>query len=417
MKKLLRRGLMLAMLMGTPAFPETLRERVLRDYAIESGLVPPQDTWQAVDAALVEIGQSLFESTLLSSERDTACASCHLDRFGSADGLPIAIGVDGKSFGVTRARYDGDKLPRNALPFWGRGSKGFDIFFWDGRVASGPIGVISQFGDAAPSDHALTIAAHLPPLELGEMVLDRDGKFAAYEAEDVDRALDYAAGIVRRLGEESSLLAQLATALHRPIEEVTYTHMMGAVAAFITHNFRLQQSRFHDFVFNNRPLGEDELRGGLLFYGKGQCVSCHSGPYFSDFEFYTIPFPQFGHGFNGFGTDYGRYNVTQDPKDMFRFRTPPLWNVTKTAPYSHSGSVPDLKSAIRFHIDPLNEPLPKAFTPEDRQIFARRLGFWAQDYPAIASISPQDIEDIVAFLGTLSFDSERPVKEIPAQNE
>lgn len=406
---------LLGQLLGAPALAQTLRERLLRDYARDAGLVPPQDTWQAVDPDLVDIGQQLFESTLLSSEGDTACASCHLDRFGSSDGLPIAIGVDGKSFGLTRVRHDGDKLPRNALPFWGRGSKGFDIFFWDGRVAAGPQGVLSQFGAAAPSDHALTVAAHLPPLELGEMVLDRDGKFSAYEAEDVDLALEYAAGIVRRLREETALVDRLARVLHQRPEDVSYTQVMGAVATFITHNFRLQQSPLHDFVFNGLSLGEDALRGGLIFYGKGQCVFCHSGPYFSDFPFHTVAFPQFGHGFNGFGTDYGRYNVTQDPQDMFRFRTPPLWNVTKTAPYSHSGSVPDLQSAIRFHIDPLNEPLPQSFTPEDRQIYARRLGLWAQDYPPIASISPQDIDDLVAFLATLSFEGDRPVKEIPAQ--
>lgn len=399
-------------LFSSPARAEGLRERLLRDYVLAAGLVRPNSTWIEQDPKLVEVGQALFESTLLSSERDTACASCHLDRFGSADGLPIAIGVEGRSFGATRVEFDGDKLPRNALPFWGRGSKGFDVFFWDGRVAATFDGVVSQFGARAPSDHALTIAAHLPPLELGEMVMDRTKQFAHYEAEDVGAAMYYAEELVSRLDAESDLVLRLAEVLSRSRSSITYTDVMGAVAAFITQNFRLQQSRLHEFTFDQGSLLEEELRGGLVFYGKGQCSACHRGPYFSDFEFHAIPFPQFGHGFNGFGTDYGRYNVTQDPDDLFRFRTAPLWNVTKTAPYSHSGSVPDLASAIRYHVDPLAELPPTRFTPEHRQLYARRLGAWAQDYPMTASLSEQDISDLQDFLATLDYKSERPVAEI-----
>ncbi len=35
-------------------------------------------------------------------------------------------------------------------------------------------------------------------------------------------------------------------------------------------------------------LSESEQRGAALFVGKADCVSCHSGPYFSDQAFHNV---------------------------------------------------------------------------------------------------------------------------------
>ena len=118
-------------------------------------------------------------------------------------------------------------------------------------------------------------------------------------------------------------------------------------------------------------MSESEQKGGLIFYGKGRCSSCHNGPYFTDFQFHAIATPQLGFGKNGFGIDYGRYNSTLRDEDRYRFRTPPLWNVTKTAPYFHSGSVQELEDAILLHVDPLGsgvkpQRFPAAQAPASR---------------------------------------------------
>lgn len=392
---------------------DSLRERILRQYALDFGLLRPEDTWIEYDLPVVEVGKRIFESTLLSSNGDTACASCHLDRFGSSDGLPTAVGVEGQSFGAKRVELGGDPQPRNALPLWGRGNKGFDVMFWDGRVERDKNGQIrSQFGEDAPSDDPLTVAAHLPPLELGEMVFDREGANAWYQKEDVNVAEAFSSTILARLRQESSLIQDLSEAYDMPVEEIRFSNVIAALAHFIAYNYRLRATRLHRFVFEGEDLSDAELRGGLVFYGRGQCAYCHNGPYFSDLSFHVIPFPQLGFGFNGFGVDYGRYNVTQDPDDLFAFRTPPLLNISSTAPYSHSGSVPDLGTAIRYHIDPLAVPLPGSLRPEDRQQYARRIGLWANGYPFTSRISGEDIADLVAFLGTLTYQSELSVAEI-----
>ena len=52
------------------------------------------------------------------------------------------------------------------------------------------------------------------------------------------------------------------------------------------------------------------------------------------------------------GLDFGRFAETGDEDDRYRFRTPPLRNVTATGPYMHNGSYADLESAVRHHLNP-----------------------------------------------------------------
>lgn len=49
------------------------------------------------------------------------------------------------------------------------------------------------------------------------------------------------------------------------------------------------------------------------------------------------------------GPDLGRYRVTGDPDDRWRFRTPSLRNVALTAPYMHDGSLATLEAVVAFY--------------------------------------------------------------------
>ncbi|CAI3936058.1 cytochrome-c peroxidase [Commensalibacter communis] len=67
-------------------------------------------------------------------------------------------------------------------------------------------------------------------------------------------------------------------------------------------------------------------QGEQIFFGKGQCATCHTPPLFTDQKFYQI----------NKGTT----------KAM---RTPTLRNIELTAPYFHDGSIETLKEAILAH--------------------------------------------------------------------
>ena len=130
---------------------------------------------------------------------------------------------------------------------------------------------------------------------------------------------------------------------------------------------------------------------------------CHSGPYFADFEFHAIPLPQLGFGKNGFGVDYGRFNVTLNPNDLYKFRTPPLLNVTKTGPYGHSGSVRDLYEAIIYHFDPLRVLSIEGMDRLARHEYYKRLAISSQDILHIGYLTEKEVSSLVKFLETLSF--------------
>lgn len=64
--------------------------------------------------------------------------------------------------------------------------------------------------------------------------------------------------------------------------------------------------------------------------------------------------------------DLGRYEITQNPADRWKFRTPGLRNIALTGPYMHNGELSTLRDVIEFYarggnphemLDPLIRPL------------------------------------------------------------
>lgn len=381
-----------------------LRDDALRAAVLKWGLEPAESLYVPEPVEKVDVGKLLFESKLISLNANISCQNCHLDKFGSADGIPNAIGVGGVGEGTARMNSGGAILPRNALPFWGRGEKGFKIFFWDGRVDASGDGIISQFGSEAPSTDPLVVAAHLPPVEIREMLVDDQQVREEFQHEDVEIARGVYDLIAKRIRGDDTLSTGLSSAYQIPRDKIEYRHIAESIAAFIRTRFAIKETKLHRFAFSGGELTDDERSGGIIFYGKGRCAGCHNGPYFSDFAFHAIPFPEAGFGKNGFGVDYGRYNVTFDPDDLYKFRTPPLYNVTKTAPYSHSGSLYRLEDAVRAHFDPLSLVDTKIMVPNERREFYERLKAWGKEEIVATTLSEEEIKQVVAFLSTLSFE-------------
>lgn len=378
-----------------------MREQALREAANEAGVVPLNEIQIETDPDMVAIGAKLFESELLSFNGETSCQTCHLDDFSSTDGLPNAIGTGGEGEGPARFMSGGDIVPRNTLPFWGRGSKGFDTFFWDGKVQKVEADIISQFGEALPSTDPLVVAVHLPFVEIREMVVRDEAVVAQYEKEGTSPANEIYEILMERLKAEKDLATQLSIASKTDPENLTFLQVAESVAHFIRSSFAVRDSRFNSFLFEGGQLSKDEVQGGLIFYGKGQCSSCHSGPLMSDLEFHVMPFAQVGFGKNGFGVDYGRFNATLDEADTYKFRTPPLINVTQTAPYSHSGAYKTLPGIIRAHVDPLADFDPEDYSINQRREFLAKLSKWTTTNEVPEPLSEKEISDLVSFLHTL----------------
>jgi cytochrome c peroxidase len=65
-------------------------------------------------------------------------------------------------------------------------------------------------------------------------------------------------------------------------------------------------------------------------------------------------------------SDLGYYEITQNPQDRWKYKTPSLRNIALTAPYMHNGSLPGLREVVEFYnaggvtnenLDPTIRPL------------------------------------------------------------
>ena len=219
--------------------------------------------------------------------------------------------------------------------------------------------------DQVPSDDPLVVAAHLPLVEIREMIMDNEDISQKYKNENVENANNLYKEIIAKLSHEPEL-KKLSDYYNITPEEITALNIGEALAEHIRDHFSVRETKFSLYVKDKIKFTKAELNGGLIFYGKGRCASCHSGPLFSDMKFHVVGFPHVGFGKNGFGIDYGRFNVTDKASDLYKFRTPPLIEVANTGPYGHSGSLSSLKKAIIAHFDPLSLVDTKNMKPLDR---------------------------------------------------
>ncbi|HKI60705.1 MAG TPA: cytochrome c peroxidase [Mariprofundaceae bacterium] len=177
---------------------------------------------------------------------------------------------------------------------------------------------------------------------------------------------------------ESSVVARLNQAGYGPLfsdvfgpNSVNYDNMAKAIAAFertlITPN-----APFDNFVRGEGKLSEAAIRGMNKVADIG-CTACHSGPLFTNNEFVAFKY----------GSDTGLKSVTGKDEDDHVFRVQSWRNVAMTAPYFHDGSAATLEDAVK--------------------VMAK--------VQLSTTLKDSDVEDIVAFLETLT--GEAPRIELP----
>lgn len=322
------------------------------------------------DQSKVELGRLLFFDKILSGNMNISCASCHHSLTGTGDGLSLPVGEGGRGLGVTRDLGVGadavhERVPRNAPPIFNLGAREFTVMFHDGRLEvdpSQPSGFRNPAGENLPSglDNVLAVQAMFPVTSGAEMA-GQPGENPIADAaassnlagpggvwEQLAERLKGIDGYVRRFMDVYDL---------RSPDEITYVHAANAIAAFEASAWRADQSAFDQYLRGDRgALSASQRRGMRVFYRrkKGNCASCHSGPFQTDHSFRAIAMPQIGPG-KGDGPsgleDFGRERVTAEGADRFKFRVPSLRNVALTAPYGHTGSFDTLEAVVLHHFD------------------------------------------------------------------
>jgi len=327
------------------------------------------DDFRPVSIKEASLGQLLFYDTVLSGNKEVACATCHHPKFGTGDGLSLSIGDGGKGIGLDRivdqSNLPEQRVPRNAQPLFNLGAKQIRILFHDGRVEvdiSRPSGLRTPLEEEMVNGFASIVSAQtmFPVLSGDEMA----GHYSENEISEAVRrgtltgdggAWDLISKRVRLIPEYADQFMKVYDHITKP-SEIEFTDISNAIAAFMEFEWRSDTSPYDAVLSGKNTLPRLADKGLKLFYGEAGCVSCHSGALLTDQDFHAMGQPQLGPGkaarFQNHSRDEGRFRVTGLDADKYAFRTPSLRNVALTGPWGHAGAFSNLKSFVSAHADP-----------------------------------------------------------------
>lgn len=309
----------------------------------------PKDPYEAnspLTEDKVALGRKLFFDRRLSLNGTFSCAMCHIPEQGfTSQEQSTAIGVEGRT------------VRRNAPTILNSGR--LQRLFHDGREDRlenqvwGPFLAANEMGNPA----------------VGQVI------------EKIREAPDYQGLFERAFGKGPTM------------------DTIGEALAQYERTLVAGNSPFDQWHFGGQKtaISPEAQRGYALFTGKAHCSQCHTlentQALLTDERFHNTGIGyQDTMGSQGEKThvqlapgvwteldaatiatvserkpaDLGRYEVTQDPSDRWKYRTPGLRNVALTAPYMHNGSLKTLEEVIRFYqrggiqnpgLDPLINPI------------------------------------------------------------
>jgi len=347
-----------------------------------------------------DLGNKIFHDTTLSEPQGQSCASCHRANLGFTDKGSTSHGANPALFG-----------PRNAPtityamftpPLYAGGDEG-PLAYTGGQFRDGRVNFLSD-------------QAKVPlmnPIEMGNPdVPSLIAKVAAapYAAEF---QAAYGAGI---FNDPDAAFTALADALQRFESSPLFSRF---------------DSKFDAYRRGETTLTDAEARGLAVFNDpdKGNCALCHltgpdpvfgARPLLTDFGFDNIGVPR--NPDNKFYTMPAQYNpdgkhyvdpglgaIVPRPTQVGQFKSPSLRNVAVTGPYTHNGYFKTLRGLVDFYNT--RDVKPRCSSPFTREADAIAQGCWpVAEQPATVNktdlgnlhLSDQDVDDIVAFLGTLT---------------
>lgn len=303
------------------------------------------------------LGEALFHDQRLSGHVDRSCATCHRRELATADGAALEPRLD------VASELSPEVPARNVPDLWNRDHNHVSTMLWDGRLevtkAIDKGRLVSPEGLSTTGFENLMALQSVRPIYipaemLGEPGPSNDLAPAATTGFKPDDVLARVSSLLIAGEAEETASGEGYWALFRDsyglatAEDVRPSHLGNALAHYIEIEFQSRNTPWDRYLAGDlTALTEKQKRGALLFYGIGKCAVCHSGDVFSDFGFHSVGVPD-----NRENKDLGRYYATGEVEDRFLFRTPPLRNVTLTAPYFHNGQAETLADAIQQHLNP-----------------------------------------------------------------
>jgi len=286
-----------------------------------------------------ELGKVLFFDPRLSSSGQIACASCHDPELGWGDGKRVSHGHD--------------RVPgiRNSKPIINVAYS--KLFFWDGRATT----------------------------------LEEQARFPIEDSKEMNSHMDIAVNNIKKIKGYEKLFEDSYGS-----KEITQDKILKAIATF-ERTIISKKSRFDKFIEgDSTKLTNQEIKGLHLFRTKAKCMNCHNSALFSDNKFHNVGLTYYGRKYE----DLGRYNVTKNPDDVGKFRTPSLREVTRTGPYMHNGLFPEIREVLNMY----NVGMPN----QKRKPEQANDALFPVNSPLLhrLNLNEDELQSLEAFLGSIS---------------
>ena len=351
---------------------------------------------------LAALGEQLFKDESLSVSGRLACQTCHQPEFAHAAPPTDLVSRGGPGMDIPGIRNSPSVRYASFTPPFGFDEEGtaFGGLFRDGR---------------APS---LVEQAKLPFLDVREMA---------------NPSSDAVVARLRRSANAERFRAVFgAAALDDAVR--AFQGLAVAIAQYETElpDFHRFDSKYDAWLAGKAQLTEQEARGLELFEDpeKGNCAECHpsrprpdgSPPLFTDFTYDNVGLPRNARipanadpGFHDLGVCGPERRDLAARRDLCgAFKVPTLRNVARTAPYFHNGAFATLREAVDFYARRDTHPgdwfpttttglrkfddLPPGLAGSVNTTevpYGRKEG-------GTPALTPAEIDDVVAFLGTLN---------------
>ena len=249
-----------------------------------------------ISEAKFKLGRKLFFDPALSKDNTISCGSCHIPSSSfTQHGHALSHGLD-DSLGV-----------RNSPPIMNLAWS--TSFMWDGGINDLDLQPIAP------------ITNHVEMGETMENILYKVNQDKSYN--------DYSKAAY---GNEQLTTSQILKSLSQ--------YMLMCIS---------DNAKYDSVIRGQSKFTSQEKQGYEIF--KAKCNSCHKEPLFTDYSFRN----------NGVkitdGNDMGRYLITLNDKDKYKFKVPSLRNLNYTAPYMHDGSMEEIDEVLAHYANNMNNTL------------------------------------------------------------
>ncbi|MFC4634922.1 cytochrome c peroxidase [Dokdonia ponticola] len=251
----------------------------------------------------IKLGKKLFFDKNLSSNKEMACASCHIPSKAYTDGL------------MTNKNNSGGNLDRNTPTLINTIFQ--KNFFWDGRSQT----LIDQISSVFTNEKEFSTNVHT-------------------FSKDILQDSTYIPLFKQAYGGVSARNTEVIKAIS------AYVSTLNGFNSKFDRNMRDEEDTFT----------KSEKEGMNLFMGKALCATCHfipltNGtvpPFFQETEREVIGVPNTAKN-KALDDDLGYYWKFNEPLHKGMFKTPTVRNVAVTSPYMHNGIYKTLDEVIDFY--------------------------------------------------------------------